>query len=196
MTQPTSLDVETILSATEEVLRRHGPAKATVLDVAQVLGVSHASVYRRFSSKAALREAVTRRWLRRITDALAPVAGDTRTPPAERLRLWLSRFFIEMRARTGDDPQLFATYRILTAEHNEAVADHLADLLGQLRGIIEDGIADGEFTAADPAATAGAVFDATARFHHPLLAAEWARPGTRDAAEAVSALVVRGLRGR
>ncbi|MEU6443297.1 TetR family transcriptional regulator [Streptomyces sp. NPDC047046] len=196
MTQPTPLDAETILSATEEVLRRHGPAKATVLDVAQVLGVSHASVYRRFSSKAALREAVTRRWLRRITDALAPVAGDTRTPPAERLRLWLSRFFAEMRARTGDDPQLFATYRILTAEHNEAVADHLADLLGQLRGIIEDGITDGEFTAADPATTAEAVFDATARFHHPLLAAEWARPGTRDAAEAVSALVVRGLRDR
>ncbi|NED80394.1 TetR/AcrR family transcriptional regulator, partial [Streptomyces sp. SID11233] len=74
------------------------------------------SVYRRFSSKAALREAVTRRWLRRITDALAPVARDTRTLPAERLRVWLSCFFAEMRARTGDDPQLFATYRILTAE--------------------------------------------------------------------------------
>ncbi len=196
MSQPTPLDAETILSATEEVLRRHGPAKATVLDVAQVLGVSHASVYRRFRSKAALREAVTRRWLRRITDALAPVAGDTRTPPAERLHAWLSHFFAMMCSRTGDDPQLFATYRILAAEHNDAVADHLADLLGQLRGIIEDGTACGDFAAADPAVTTQAVFDATARFHHPLLAAEWARPGARDAAQAVFTLVIEGLRGR
>jgi AcrR family transcriptional regulator len=58
-----ALDADVILAATEDVLRRYGPSKATVLDVARVLGVSHASVYRYFPSKAALRDAVTRRWL-------------------------------------------------------------------------------------------------------------------------------------
>ena len=50
-----ALDEDSILAATEDVLRRYGPSKATVLDVARALGVSHASVYRHFPSKTALR---------------------------------------------------------------------------------------------------------------------------------------------
>ena len=46
------------------MLRRFGPAKTTVVDVARALDVSHGSVYRHFPSKAALRDAVTERWLR------------------------------------------------------------------------------------------------------------------------------------
>ena len=57
MTAP--LTPERILQAAEEVLRRHGPAKANVVDVARALGVSHGTVYRHFPSKQALREAVT-----------------------------------------------------------------------------------------------------------------------------------------
>jgi AcrR family transcriptional regulator len=55
------LTAEQILEASEDVLRRFGPAKATVVDVARELGVSHGSVYRHFPSKAALRDAVAER---------------------------------------------------------------------------------------------------------------------------------------
>ena len=68
-TSPT-LTAERILEATEEVLRRHGPAKATVVDVARALGVSHGSVYRHFRTKAALREAVTKRWLNELDGSM------------------------------------------------------------------------------------------------------------------------------
>ncbi|BBC31512.1 hypothetical protein SGFS_028060 [Streptomyces graminofaciens] len=61
MPPPKPLTAERIVQATEEVLRRHGFAKATVVDVSCALGVSHASVYRHFASKAALHEAVTKR---------------------------------------------------------------------------------------------------------------------------------------
>ena len=47
------------------MLRRYGPAKTKVVDVARALGVSHGSVYRHFASKAALRDAVAERWLAR-----------------------------------------------------------------------------------------------------------------------------------
>ncbi|MEV0822494.1 TetR/AcrR family transcriptional regulator [Nonomuraea rubra] len=79
----TPLDANAILAATEEILRRHGPDKATVVDVARALGVSHAAVYK---PKQALREAVTRRWLGRNRDALAVIAADSAVPPAQRLR--------------------------------------------------------------------------------------------------------------
>ena len=53
-----ALTAEQVLVAAEDVLRRYGPAKATVVDVARELGVSHGSVYRHFPSKTALRDAV------------------------------------------------------------------------------------------------------------------------------------------
>jgi AcrR family transcriptional regulator len=187
------LDADAILLATEQAMRRHGPAKATVLDVARSLGVSHTAVYRHFPSKQALREAVTRRWLSRDRDALAAIAGDTELPPPQRLRAWLTAMFAAKRAKVRDDPELFAAYGILAAEHASTAAEHVADLLRQLEAILAGGIADGTFTAADPAAAAHAVFDATTRFHNPALASEWQAPGIDTELDAVCTLLLSGL---
>lgn len=193
MAPPTeTLTAERILEATEEVLRRHGPAKATVVDVARALGVSHGSVYRHFRTKAALREAVTKRWLDRTSEKLAViVAGDG--TPEERLRAWLAALFEAKRHKAGDDPELFATYTVLTDENGAAVCEHIADLTAQLTRIIETGAGSGVFTAPDPAAAARAVFQATGRFHDPGYAREWQRPGVQEEFEAVVDLLVRGL---
>src|ERR1700690_4525699 len=86
----TALTRERILEAAEDVLRRFGPAKATVVDVARSLGVSHGSVYRFFASKAALRDAVTKRWLERVSGPLAKIASEDGPAPA-RLRRWFAR---------------------------------------------------------------------------------------------------------
>jgi AcrR family transcriptional regulator len=196
MRSGTALDAETILTATEDVLRRHGPEKATVLDVARALGVSHASIYRHFPSKAALREAVTRRWLNRAHEGIAVVAADTRLAAPERLRAWINALFASKRAVTSEDPELFATYRVLVAEHSNVIGDFVADLIEQLRVIIADGIASGDFTSADPAVTARAVFDATMGYHHPAHASEWQAPGIDAALKAVCTLLIDGLRSR
>ncbi|MFE3632851.1 TetR family transcriptional regulator [Streptomyces sp. NPDC059168] len=192
---PTSetLTAERILEATEEVLRRHGPAKATVVDVARALGVSHGSVYRHFRTKAALREAVTKRWLDRTSERLAGIAAGTGAPE-DRLRDWLAALFEAKRHKAGDDPELFATYTVLTDENGTVVGDHLADLTGQLTRILEAGLASGAFAPTDPASTARAVFQATGRFHDPCYAREWRQPGIEEEFTAVVALLLRGLR--
>src|SRR5258708_39655253 len=74
MNETVVLTPERILEATEEVLRRFGLAKATVVDVARVLDVSHGSVYRHFPSKASLRDAVAKRWLDRVNAPLEKIA--------------------------------------------------------------------------------------------------------------------------
>ncbi|MEU6809686.1 TetR family transcriptional regulator [Streptomyces sp. NPDC046831] len=188
-----TLTAERILEATEEVLRRHGPAKATVVDVARALGVSHGSVYRHFRTKAALREAVTKRWLDRTSQALAGIAAEDRDPEA-RLRDWLRALFHAKRRKAGLDPELFATYSVLTEESGAAVSEHLAELTTQLTGIVRAGADAGVFAASDPAATAGALFHATTRFHDPCHAAEWQRPDAEAEFDAVVELVLRGLR--
>lgn len=189
---PPTLTAERILEATEEVLRRHGPAKATVVDVARALGVSHGTVYRHFRTKAALREAVTKRWLDRTSAALSGIVAEDRAAE-DRLRSWLAALFEAKRRKAGDDPELFATYMVLVDENGPAVTGHIADLTGQLTRIIADGTASGTFTVSDPAAAARAVFQATGRFHDPGYAREWERPEADADFASLVDLLVRGL---
>lgn len=190
------LDAETIVSATEEVLRRHGPEKTTVLDVARLLGVSHGSVYRHFPSKAALREAVIRRWLDRVQEDLAATVQDLEPTPSDRLRGLLTTMFAVKRAKVTEDPELFATFRVLAAEHSTVSSAHVAFLLAQIRAIVVDGIASGDFAACEPEVIARAILNATSRFHDPAHAAEWHAPEVEAESADVISLILDGIRAR
>jgi AcrR family transcriptional regulator len=192
------LDPETIMSATEDVLRRHGPEKATVLDVARVLGVSHGSVYRHFPSKAALREAVIQRWLDRSREDFAAAVRDAgaELPPPDRLRGLLTTMFTLKWAKAEEDPELFETFRVLAAEHSAVPSAHVATLLAQIRAVVVDGITGGDFADGEPDLIARAIFDATGRFHNPAHAEEWHSPEIKAESEAVIALILDGLRAR
>lgn len=190
-----ALTAERILEATEDVLRRHGPAKATVVDVARALGVSHGSVYRHFGTKAELRAAVTKRWLDRTSEALSGIVSGSEAPEVK-LRHWLGELFTVKRRKVADDPELFATYSALAMEHSAAVDRHVADLTDQLASILREGAERGDFpiSDADVDALARSVFDATNRFHHPVHATDWQRPGVDEEHEVLLDLVIRGVK--
>jgi AcrR family transcriptional regulator len=61
-----------VLATAEDVIRRFGPAKATVVDVARALGVSHAAVYRHVATKAEPRDLVVGRW---VEATMPPLRG-------------------------------------------------------------------------------------------------------------------------
>jgi AcrR family transcriptional regulator len=189
------LTEERILDAAEDVLRRFGPAKATVVDVAKALSVSHGSVYRHFATKVALRDAVARRWLDRLAEPLDP-ARDPDGPAAERLLRWLERLAAIKQGMALNDPELFATFSQLTTEARGVVAAHVDRLAAQLTEIIADGVSGGEFVVTDPVTAGRAVLHATARFHHPLHAAEWADPAIGPELQEVWRLLVHGLAAR
>ena len=190
------LEAEAIVSAAEEVLRRHGPEKTTVLDVARQLGVSHGSVYRHFPSKAALREAVILRWLDQVRDDLATAVQDPALTPPGRLRAMLTAMFATKRAKAAKDPELFATFRVLAAEHSAVSTAHVAFLLDEIRAIVTDGIASGDFAPGEPQAIARAILNATTRFHDPAHAAEWGFPEVEAACDGVISLILNGIRAR
>jgi AcrR family transcriptional regulator len=182
------LTPERILETSEHVLRRYGPAKATVVDVARELGVSHGSVYRHFPSKAALRDAVAERWLVAVSEPLAEIANEDGAA-AERLRRWLELLASSKQDRARDDPELFATYV-------EVITEHVDGLVAQLARIIADGIEQGVFAATDAQAAGRAVFDATARFHNPANSVSWADPRIAADYEQVISLIIAGLSAR
>ncbi len=188
----TALTPDRILDAAEDVLTRYGPAKTNVVDVARALGVSHGSVYRHFASKAALRDAVTERWLDRVTNPLKKIVAED-APAASRLRRWFDTLIAIKRRKAKAEPELFATYHALVSESRDVVHAHVEELTGEVSAIVADGIRRGEFAAVDPAATGKAIFYATARFHDPSYAAEWNEPELDAVFDDMWALIIRGL---
>jgi len=192
MNETLVLTPERILEVTEDVLRRFGLAKATVVDVARALDVSHGSVYRHFPSKASLRDAVAKRWLDRVNAPLEKIAEGSGPAPA-RLERWLRALFAAKYKRVCEDPEMFATYLALAQEAREVVKAHKERLCDQLTHILSDGVKQGVFHVTDVKAAARAVFDATVRFHHPAHAEEWSDPAHPARVDAVLALLLRGL---
>ncbi len=187
-----ALTRDRVLDAAEDALRRFGPAKTAVVDVARALGVSHGTVYRHFASKAELLDAVLERWLDRMNPDLSAVA-EAEGPAAERLRRWLVTLMGFKHEKARLDPDLFAAYSQVSADTREVIVKHVGELTGQLRRIVADGMDRGEFAPGDPAVVARAVFDATAVFHNPAHAAAWSDPDGAPAFEPVWKLLLDGL---
>jgi AcrR family transcriptional regulator len=192
MNETVVLTPERILEVTEDVLRRFGLAKATVVDVARALDVSHGSVYRHFPSKASLREAVAKRWLERVSAPLAEIA-ESPTPAPARLDKWLRALFDAKQKRVAEDPEMFATYLSLAREACKVVKAHKESLIDQVAQILSDGVRQGVFEVSDVKVTAQAVFDATSRFHHPAHSDEWRDPQLAARIDALLALLIKGL---
>lgn len=192
MNETVVLTPERILEVTEDVLRRYGLAKATVVDVARALDVSHGSVYRHFPSKASLREAVAKRWLERVSTPLARIA-DSAAPAPARLDQWFRALFAAKQKLVTEDPEMFATYLTLAQESCKTVRAHRESLIDQVTQILSDGVKQGVFQVSDTRATAQAIFDATSRFHHPAHSDDWKDPHVAQRIDVLLALLISGL---
>ncbi len=162
---------ERILKAAEGLLRRHGIGKTTVVDVARALEMSHANVYRHFASKAELQDAVADRWLKAISGPLDAIArgkgAHAKETASARLEQWVTTLAAAKQRKVLDDPELFATYHAVAIAARGVAEAHVAELRDQVAAIIRDGVARGEFKVKDAESAAGAVLNATTRFHHP-----------------------------
>jgi AcrR family transcriptional regulator len=192
MNEAVVLTPERILEVTEDVLRRFGLAKATVVDVARALDVSHGSVYRHFPSKASLRDAVAKRWLERVNAPLEKIAEGAGPAPA-RLERWLRALCAAKQKKVCDDPEMFATYLTLAREARDVVKAYKERLIDQIAHILADGVKQGAFHITDIKASARAVYDATIRYHHPAHAEEWNDPALAARTDTLLALLLRGL---
>ncbi|QRG67644.1 TetR family transcriptional regulator [Brevibacillus choshinensis] len=194
MSNDLPLTKEMILDAAEQVLRRFGPDKTSVVDIAKVLQVSHGTVYRHYPSKAALREAVTERWLVGCISApLAEIVHDEKGSAAERLYLWLSTLRKSKRDYFMKDAEMFAMYAAETQDSVEIVTAHVNHLIQQIAAIVEQGILAKEFKPGQPEVIARAIFLATSRFHHPAHAKQWLSEGEEEDFRAVWELLLRGI---
>jgi AcrR family transcriptional regulator len=185
---------ERILDATVELLRRHGPGKTGVVDVARTLDMSHSNVYKHFTSKSALFDAVAERWLAQVMAPLMKITADKKTPATKRLKQWTRTLAEVKRKKVLGDPELFEVYNSVTADAHDVVATHVTHMRDEVSEILRDGVRSGAWKLKAPEKTAVLILNATARFHHPAMVKLDA--GRTDLAEldALMDILIAGLR--
>lgn len=194
MSSDLPLTKETILDAAEQVLRRYGPDKTSVVDVARALQVSHGTLYRHFSSKSTLREAVTERWLEKIIiTPLEAITVQSGASAAARLHLWFDTLIHIKRTYSVNDSEMFAMYTAVTLDAVEMITNHVNHLIDQIAQLLEDGIKSLEFKSVESKVTARALFIATSRFHHPAHANEWLAATNDQEFASVWELILSGI---
>lgn len=183
------LDKEIILNATEEVIRRFGPEKANISDVAKSLKVSHAAIYRYFNGKAALWNAVTERWLTNLHAASNDILKEESPADIKLFRL-LEEFAEAKRHSAINDPEMFANYIKLAQSSMEVIEKSKEDGINCIEEIIAQGITEGIFFTQFPHQEARAIYLATSAFIHPN---SFEDPDRKQNIESVINLLIRGL---
>jgi AcrR family transcriptional regulator len=160
-----------IVETAEMLFRRLGYAKTAVADIAAELKMSPANVYRFFSSKNAIVEAICHKCLNELEDTAWAVAR-SRGSAADRTE----RIFLEI--LTYHKENLLVDQRVsdlveAAMEHSwEAVRAHKQNIQMVFEAILRDGIKAGEFEAVDPPSTARLIMRSMVHFCHPVLLAQ------------------------
>ncbi len=185
-----------ILEIARAHVRRFGAARATVVGVAQEAGMTHANVYRYFSSKTALFEEITASWLRPIETRLRE-AAEGADPAYDKLERMLTSIHRAYRQKLEGDPALFDLL-IESLEQERSVARrHRARVQSEIQRVVEEGVASGAFAMTDRRRAMSLIFDAAHRFIHPIalrLDREIASGALAARFETIVAIVVRTLR--
>src|SRR6266516_4553286 len=139
---------ERILVVAERLFREIGYQKTTVADIAKVLRMSPANVYRFFDSKKAINEGVARRLMGGVEDAAQAIA--TRHDSAvSRLRELVTTVHRMTAERYVADSKLHEMVEIAMEESWEVCIPHMQRITETIASVIADGVASGEYEAPD-----------------------------------------------
>jgi AcrR family transcriptional regulator len=168
---------ERILVVAERLFREIGYQKTTVADIAKVLRMSPANVYRFFDSKKAIHEGVARSLMGEVEDAAQAIA--TRSGPAAgRLRELMTLIHRMNSERYVGDSKLHEMVEIAMEESWEVCVAHMERITQTIGAVIAEGAASGEFEAPDLPLAAMCACTAMMRFFHPQMIAQCAnKPG-------------------
>ena len=168
---------ERILVVAERLFREIGYQKTTVADIAKVLRMSPANVYRFFDSKKAIHEGVARTLMGGVEQA-AEVIASGRGSATLRLRELITTIHRMNCERYIGDSKLHEMVEIAMEESWEVCVAHMQRITETIGAVIAEGVASGEFEASDVPLAAMCACTAMMRYFHPQMIAQSAnKPG-------------------
>jgi AcrR family transcriptional regulator len=184
---------ERILVVAERLFRQLGYQKTTVADIAKELRMSPANVYRFFESKKAIHEGVARVLMGEVEEAAIAVLNKP-GPATLRLRQLLSTVHRMNCERFVGDSKLHEMVEIAMEESWEVCVAHMKTVTETIGGVIAQGVASGEFEAADVPLAAMCTCQAMVGFFHPqLIAQAQSKPKPGPTADQMIDFVLAGL---
>src|SRR4051812_4950570 len=139
---------ERILVVAERLFREIGYQKTTVADIAKVLRMSPANVYRFFDSKKAIHEGVARGLMGGVEEAAQAIAAGpgSANPRLRELMTTIHRMNSE---RYVGDSKLHEMVACAMEESWEVCVAHMERITQSIGSLIAQGVASGEFEAPD-----------------------------------------------
>jgi AcrR family transcriptional regulator len=162
---------ERILVVAERLFRQIGYQKTTVADIAKELRMSPANVYRFFDSKKAIHEGVARGLMSEVEEA-AHTIEKAEGPAAARLRELITTVHRMNTERYVGDAKMHEMVEIAMEESWEVCVAHVQTVTETIGGLIAQGVASGEFEAADVPLAAMCTCHAMIGYFHPQMIAQ------------------------
>jgi AcrR family transcriptional regulator len=160
-----------IIEAAERLFRQMGFQKTTVADIARELQMSPANIYRFFTTKSEINEAVCMDLLGKIEAEAEKIAASSTTAP-QRIRNLFGAVEKTHHKRYMFDRKLYDLIEASITEKWAIVRSHTERMTEILEQIIASGMASGEFPPGDATLAAGLVSTACIRFRDPRLILE------------------------
>jgi AcrR family transcriptional regulator len=163
---------ERIIQAAENLFRVVGYAKTTVADIAGVLGMSPANVYRYFPTKAHINEEICDRLVRSF-EAHCIGAIKKESTAFETIKVFLLEYHRAIRASLLNENRLYDMISIAMEQHWPVIQSHSDRVRRTLCSLIDHGIKSREFKKNDAYKIASAVHESIAIFIYPPLLERW-----------------------
>ena len=162
---------ERILVVAERLFREIGYQKTTVADIAKVLRMSPANVYRFFDSKKAIHEGVARGLMGEVEEATQAIAAKP-GPAAVRLREMMTTINRMNSERYLGDSKLHEMVEVAMVESWDVCVAHMELITRTIAEVIAQGVATGEFEVNDVEEAALCCCAAMIRYFHPQMIAQ------------------------
>jgi AcrR family transcriptional regulator len=155
-----------IMLAAAVELARMGPKRFTVIGVAQAAGMTHPNIYRYFTSKLALLDALVAQWLQPLEERIEIVvaAPDPVPDKLERMVAAISRAYREAKA---DNLNLFLAFTAANTANRPVIRKHRLRLRRAFDRVIDEGIASEAIGMRDRTKAQALLTDACWRFIDP-----------------------------
>ncbi|MCY1665987.1 TetR/AcrR family transcriptional regulator [Rhizobium sp. SL86] len=164
-------NVGKILDAAERLFKHYGYAKTNVADIARELSMSPANIYRFFSSKAEIHQALARRMLNAQYEVVKENASGGGSAE-ERLKshlLLVHRITVETML---EEERVHEMVLVALDQQWPVIEEHLSRMRALVADLIRDGIRSGEFREQDPSLAAECFLCCGVSLCHPQLVAK------------------------
>lgn len=158
-----------ILNKAEELFRQRGFGAVAIADIAAALCMSPANVFKHFSSRNALVDAIALEQIGLFEREIHLL--DKNHPPVERLRHLARTLMSKHHQDLNDNPYILEMI-LLTAKQDLKCGDYYKTVItSRLAEIIQDGVADGIYPIAELSMQPETVLHALTSVIHPVLIA-------------------------